>query len=197
MQKEKWKNHIEKLSKALQERNKESLVLIHEHYYHRIKGYITSSVGSDQDADDLTQDVFIELSKKSNQNNDYKNPIAYLFGITRNIIKRHIEKQNKSVQTIPITAIDKENTYKSEQKDSFEQILNSERKQIIEQAIAKLHPKSRQAIKLRFIDGLSIKEASEIEQCSPKVFSQRLYEGINTLKDIIFEHKNDTYKKIV
>jgi len=185
------------LSKALCERNEEALELIHEHYYHRIKSYIACSVGSGQDAEDLTQEVFVELSKKNDQNKEYDNPIAYLFGISRNIIKNYFQEKNQSVKTIPITTIDEDNTNQLEQNDSFEKMFLSERRQIIELAVAKLSPKTRQAIKLRFIDGLSVKEACAKEQCSPDVFSRRLYDGIKVLRTIIFQQKKDIYRKIV
>lgn len=187
--------HIGILSKALQTRNKEALEFIHTHYYHRIRSYVSGSVGSGQDAEDLTQEVFVELSRKNGQIKDIDNPEAYLFGISRNIINQYARKKKKSVKTIPIIPINEPNTYKTAKKDPFERILLSERKQIIEEAVQKLPPKSREAIKLRFIDGLNNKEASEKEECTKEVFCRRLYEGIKILRKIVLEHKNYSLKK--
>ena len=56
--------------------------------------------------------------------------------------------------------------------------------EIIEETIAKLPPKSREAIKLRFINGLNLKEAAENSGCTESAFRERLCYAIKALQKI-------------
>ncbi len=195
MPQENTSKHIEMLSKALKERNKEALEYIHTHYYHRIRSYISASIHSGQDAEDLTQNVFTELCKKNGQNKNYDNPEAYIFGISRKIINQYARNNNKSVKTIPITSINEPNTDKTGQKDIYERILLSERKQIINDAVEKLPPKAREAIKLRFIEGLSSKEAAQKAGCPQKSFRRLLSLAVKALRIRTDGMKNTSLKR--
>lgn len=178
---------IEMLSDALKKRDRSAIEFIHEHYYHRIKRYISDTVHSNQDVDDLTENVFLELCKKNGQNKDkdYNNPEAYLIGIAKNQICQYNKKNSELAKIIPIAIINVLNKDTSEKKNPYEQILLSENKQLIEQAVEKLPPKEREAIKLRLIEDLSYEQAAQKAKCSKMIFYTRFYKGLQFLKKIL------------
>jgi len=75
------------LKRAICQQDRTALAFLHTKYYSRMMHYIASHVNSVQDAEDLTQDVFIELCKGNGSFNGCENAEKYLFGIARNIIR--------------------------------------------------------------------------------------------------------------
>lgn len=173
------------LKRAISERDRTALAFLHKKYYSRMKNYIASNVSSVVDAEDLTQDVFVELCKGNGSFNGCENAEKYLFGIARNIIRSYFRKKAGSVKTIPIVSIDQPDAKHRAAQNlvPLHQILSQERRQIIENAIAQLPPKAREALKLRFIDGLSSKEAAQKAGCTIEVFQARLKFGIKKLRE--------------
>ena len=158
---------------AMTRRDRKALASLHAKYYPRIKYYIASRLVSTADTEDLAQDVFTELCKSNGQHDRIGDPEQYIFGIARNLIRQFYRKRAKSIKTIPIEEIGSV---------PAEPAIASTPKTTISEIIAQLSPTSRQAIKLRFIDGLSPAEAAKIARCPVEVFYQRVYKGLKTLK---------------
>ena len=151
-------------------------------YYPEIKRYIASKVRNPDDAEDMTQYVFLEFYQKSNGDGVLHNPKAYLFGIARKIIGRYHSKKHKESGFLQIdTEMTDRLSYNNYNKDSKAGELIEE----IETIISQLPPKARQSVELRLINNLSPAEAAQKSDCSVDRFYDRFHEGMKILKEII------------
>ena len=172
------------LNSLTRRRDKKAVAALHKKYFSQIKHHITSRIGSVADAEDLAQDVFVEFYKGNGCYRENGNPEKYLFGIARNLVRGYYRKKVKSVRMIPIEEISPPTVLHDTQPhfDPVNVAENQELKKIIENAVAKLPPKARQALELRFIKGLDSKEAAKKAGCTAKVFRDRLYYAITILR---------------
>ena len=151
-------------------------------YYSGIKRYITSRIRNPDDAEELTQCVFLEFYQGNNRGDNLQNPEAYLFGIARKLIGRYYSQKDKESESLQIdTEITDKLSYDNYNKDSQTRELIED----IDNIISELPPKTREAVELRLIDNLSYKEAAQKANCSIGIFYDRFYEGLKILKEKI------------
>jgi len=172
------------------------LAALHAKYYAIIRHYIASRVDSAAAAEDLTQDVFLELCKKNGQHDVITDPEAYVFGVARNIIRRYYRKRAKSIQTIPIEEIGPiaAGHHRRQHSDPITRIQKQELTKAIEEFLAGLSPKLRRAFKLRFIDGLTTEQAAKKCRCSPNTFHGRIQYGLERIR-MHLNKQNESPKK--
>ena len=174
------------LERAIYRRDRKAVAVLHAKYYVHMKRYIASRISSMADANDLAQNVFVELCKGNGRYDGRGSVERYLFGIAKNAIRKYHRERTSSIKTIPIDSVYPIDTGEVQQyRGPARQIEAQELKIAIEEAVAKLSPKAREAIKLRFIDGLSNKQAAQKAGCTPGTFRFRLFHAIGTLRKTI------------
>ena len=149
-------------------------------YYPGIKRYIVSRIRNPDEAEDLTQRVFLEFYQNNNGDRDIQNPKAYLFGIARNLVGDYYSQKNRQSRFL---RIDSEITERISN-DNYGK--NSRARDLIEEIeaiISQLPPKAREAVELRLVDDLSYKEAARKADCPVGMFYDRFYEGMKILKE--------------
>jgi len=171
------------LKRAICQQDRKALTLLYVKYYPHIKYYISSRINSVADAEDLAQDVFVELCKGHGSYNGCENTEKYLLGIAKNIIRRYLRNRANSIKTARTDSISNVAVIINirQHRASTGQIESQELNKSVEEAIEKLPSKASQALKLRFIDGLSPKEASKKAGCSVNTFYQRVHSGIKAI----------------
>ncbi len=183
-----------RLKRALYQRNKQALCALHEKYFAKIVRYIATCINSITDAEDIAQDIFVELCKSSDlyDDHDEQNADAYLFGVAKNFIRQYRRNKNRQPKTVPIGSINEPsaNFDIQQNKDLPKTISLKDFKKTIEDAMDQLPPKAQEAIKLRFIEKLSTKEAAEKAGCPVQVFCQRVYDAKKRIKK--FKDGSDT-----
>lgn len=151
-------------------------------YYSEIERYIASRLSNPNDAEDLTQRVFLEFYQNNNGDGDIQNPKAYLFGIARKMVGRYHSKKRKESGFLQInTEMTDRLSYNNYNKDSRTGELIEE----IETIISQLPPKARKSVELRLINHLSPAEAAQKSNCSVDRFYDRFHEGMKILKEIM------------
>jgi RNA polymerase sigma factor (sigma-70 family) len=149
-------------------------------YYSEIKRYIASRIRNPDDAEDLTQRVFLEFYQNNNGDGDIQNPKAYLFGIARKQISRYRSQKHKESGFLQIdTEMTDRLSYDNYNKDSKTANLIED----IETIISQLPPKAREAVELKLVDDLSPEEAAQKSDCSIDRFYDRFHEGMKILKE--------------
>jgi len=183
--KRKWKSEADAIKTqdrillrlAIQDRNREAIRQVNTIYYPNIKRYIASRIDSIEDVEDLTQMVFLKFARKRD-NEEYHSAEAYLLKIAQDLAALYYRNRSKQPNTISIDAICE--IASDVQQKPAEQISQQELRSLI----ARLPPKTKEAIRLIFIEGLSLKEAAESTDCSLHTFCQRIYEGKKILKKL-------------
>lgn len=170
------------LKRAINRKDRKALGELHSKYYRKIKRYIASRISSIADAEDLTQNLFFELCKSNGTYKGHQNAEAYLLGVAKRLIALYHRNQNKQIRTISINSMDE--IAADIQRKPSEQISQQKLREL-KDTIARLPPKTQEAISLRLIEGLSIQEAAKRTGCSIHTFCQRIYQA----KKIIVELK--------
>lgn len=174
------------LQRAVENRDKGAIHQINTVYYLNIKRYIASRVDSIEDVEDLTQSVFLEFFEKNDAvYKQYRSPEAYLLKIAQNLIAQHYHKQNKQIPTIPIDSVDELSIIDEIPRYEISKAkLSSQERKIVLVLINQLPPKAQEAAKLRFIEGLSPKNAAKKCGCSTNTFYQRTIAGLKAIRKL-------------
>jgi len=174
------------LKRAVCQQDRDALALLHIKYYEKLKHYIAYHINFIEDAEDLAQDVFVELCRGKVPYDGNGNVKRYLYGIARNTIHRYNRRRRKSPRTISIDWTSNLGcNYDIQQPlSATEQISSQKIKRLIEDFEAQLSPKAYEAIRLRYIEGLCPKEAAQKAVCSMKAFYSRLERAMQRLRKI-------------
>ncbi len=122
----------------------EAISIIYEEYFDRVYRYIAGRVG-EQDAEDLTQDVFIKvMSSLPKIRGDSIS--SYIFKVARN---RVIDFLRRKKEPVPRNLPSQEGDYAEERED-------------LRRAMEKLTDLQREVLILRFFSDLPIKEVARI-----------------------------------
>ena len=171
------------LAKVIRKKDRKALAQLHRIYYSRLKRYIASCIKSFPDAEDLTQNLFFELCKGNEHYDSQRDAEAYLFGIARNLVNRYHRDRCKYPQTVQI-----EKTMEIAASSSAQQsqpISLSQLEKLLEDTTEQLPPKAKEAIRIRLIEGLPVKEAAQKCGCSTDAFYKRFnaaFKALETMK---------------
>jgi len=157
--------------------------LLYENYAAEIFTFINGRVQQKQDAEDLTDEVFVRAWKALSNYKDEGKPFSsFLYRIARNLIVANYRKEDQwQVRSIDTTslmaAVDK-----GPAELHAEEVLQEE----LHIAISKLKPDHRDIIVLRFIEGMSISEIAEYTGRSAgtlRVINHRALKALRTIID--------------
>ena len=136
---------------------------------------------SDRDvALDLMQETFMKTWRYLQEGKDIHDVRAFLYKVANNLIIDFYRKK-KSVSLDEITEGD-ENSFQPTD-DSFEEIFSKAELQQIMKMIQNLEEPYRQAIIMRYIDGLSPQEIAEIIGESANNISVRITRGLEKIRE--------------
>ncbi|MDH4238976.1 MAG: sigma-70 family RNA polymerase sigma factor [Phycisphaerae bacterium] len=168
------------LRRAIYDKDREALGRLHSIYYSRIKRYIVSRINSIPNAEDLSQNVFLELCKGNSHYDGQRDAEAYLFGIARNLIRHYHRNKRKYLHTVQLEAArDFAISYDAQQ---YQPPSLKQLRQHLDEAIKQLPPKAKNAIRARLIEGLSPTEAAQKAGCSIQAFYNRFDAALKALE---------------
>lgn len=150
--------------------NEKSLEVLIKRYLKPIYSFAFQFVGNSQEAEDITQEVFIKMWRNLKKFNKKKNFKTWIFTIAKNTC---LDWQKKK-KTLPL----------------FESIGNSISFSIgflekdLQKAIGNLSPKYRQVLLLRYNEDLTFRQIAEILGESVNTVKSRHRRAINLLKKL-------------
>ena len=149
--------------------------VLYRRYFSRIARYCARSGGDSADAEDLAQQVFVELTRAKVP----EEPLPYLQAIARNVLAQYRRRRagekaalagyRRHTELATEGAKSSDATRDLAQGDSRESV-----KGILMAVVRKLPPRDAQLVTLRFIEGLSVREVAQRMNCSPNAVSKRL-----------------------
>ena len=157
----------------------ESISKIYREYYLDVYRFLICFSGNQHDAEDITQEVFIRvLNNLSNFNSSSSNLKTWIFSIAKHAAVDHYRKKK-------FVSIFKDGFFKqiaSTDKDPNELMEQNQMKKRVHEAVSKLKPNYRTVVILRSINEFSIKETSEILQCSESKVKVDYHRALKELK---------------
>lgn len=173
------KGYIEAVSRG-DEQAFESLFL---HYFPRIKGFISGILQNEEEAEDISQDIFVSMWQNRERLTNIENLNAYLFRIAKNTVFRHIERsllfKDYQQQTEHAAFVSGEN-------DSIEEELYAKELEfLISVAVEKMPPQRKQIYQMSRVDGLSNDEIATRLSISKRTVENHLTLALADIRKII------------
>jgi RNA polymerase sigma-70 factor (ECF subfamily) len=152
---------------------------LYENYLDTIYRYIYYRVQNHQDAEDLTETVFLKAWQKIPDYHLGKTPfVAWVYRIAHNSVIDHYRTRKEAVSL-------NEQLLVSDGKMNLEErILSNEQKQTLMEAIKRLSPLHQHVLVLRFINGLKPAEVAEVldrNVGAVRVLQHRALKALHTL----------------
>jgi RNA polymerase sigma factor (sigma-70 family) len=146
-------------------------------YTSRLKAFISKRVSSDEDAEDILQDVFVQLAEADRLSKPIEELTAWLFSVARNRITDWYRK--KKTDRLPEGQSEEDlldgmemisDFFDDEEMASDFEYMSGRMWTRLDQALDELPPKQRQVFELNELEGVSFAE-----------ISRRTGDSVNTL----------------
>ncbi|OCZ49828.1 RNA polymerase sigma factor [Dehalobacter sp. TeCB1] len=153
-------------------------------YHPYVFKFLVKLTGNDQLAEDLTQDIFIKVIRSID-----KFEIAgkarfstYIITMSKNIYIDYLRKEKRS---IPIDPLEYDFINDKSVPGFEDSVVNKIYSTDIMDQIEKLTEEQKMAIKLKYIEGLTLKEIGEMLNVEPKTVKSRIHNGMVKLKELL------------
>jgi RNA polymerase sigma-70 factor (ECF subfamily) len=146
--------------------------------------------GSEPIAEDVTQEVFMVLMREAHRYDTSRGSVAaYLYGIARNHVLRHLHRDRNSVQIIDETDEDGAAlaALMVAQDDPLGDLTRSETIESVRQAVLGLPAHYREVVVLCELHEMSYAEAAEVLGCAVGTIRSRLHRARALLLDRLRE----------
>jgi RNA polymerase sigma-70 factor (ECF subfamily) len=180
------------LIKELKKFNEEAFDYFVIKYQNMIISYINKILNNQDEAWNISQEVFISVFKNINTFREESSLKTWLFKIARNYSINRIKylsvrKVNKH-QSIEQKKENYPNYDISISENPFVKLKKKEEKELLDKALDKLKEKDKEIIILRDLNELNYDEISEILEISLGTVKSRLFRAREKLKEIIKEN---------
>lgn len=166
--------------RLIKNKNISSFEELFRFYYPRMRRYAIHFLQNEEEANDLIQDVFLQLWDRRDQLQEEKNIVAFLFTLLKNKCLNSLKKkvvENKYLQKQSL--FETERLYalsfaQSVDFKSMESQLNLE----IESLIAQMPEKCGMVFRLKWVEGKKIKEIATLLDISTTMVDKHLARGM-------------------
>ncbi len=158
-------------------------IIVHRHK-EKVRNIIYLTLGSNDDVDDIAQEVFITVYRNLNQFKFQSQFTTWLYRVTVNKCKDHLRKMKIRKIFSPIKDLDREVGYNI----SVEETNTAE---LVQDAIKKLPDKLRIPLLLKDIEGFSYQEIAETVQCEIGTVKSRIFRAREGLKYLLKPYEQE------
>jgi RNA polymerase sigma-70 factor, ECF subfamily len=170
------------IARGLRRRDPDLLDRLIEQYQHRLLRYLVYLSGNRAMAEDLFQETWIRVIERGHQYDGRHEFSTWLYAVARNLTIDHLRKKS------PVSLdglMDDEDHAPPEPADTqpmaWEVVQQHERAERINTALTGVPAEYREAIVLRFQDGLGLEEIAAVTGAPLGTVKSRLYRGLNML----------------
>ena len=183
------------LVEAFQNGDKQALIVLYRHNVKDLFRFIRKRVSSTQEAEDLTQDVFLEVCRTLKKAKIKKSFRSWLFGIATTKVKAHWQAKYR----MPLVAIEpllqtKQLSYKQSEFVLTKEDLQ-DKAQMVRRLLHVLPDKQAWVIRLRFDKGYSRKETAKELRTTENNIKVWQYRAPVSLRKYMSEVELEPHKK--
>jgi RNA polymerase sigma-70 factor (ECF subfamily) len=172
---------------GLKRRDPDLLDHLIEKYQHRLLRYLVSLTGHRELAEDFFQETWIRVLERGRQYDSRHEFSTWLFTIARNLAIDHMRrKQPTSLEAlsenddaapfeIPVTG----------QPTAFDVTVQREQNEQISAGMEQIVPEYREALVLRFQEGMSLDEIARVTGAPLGTVKSRIYRGLSALEPLM------------
>ncbi len=170
------------IARGLRHRDPDLLDRLIEQYQHRLLRYLHYLTGNRETAEDLFQETWIKVLERGSQYDSKHNFSTWLFAIGRNLAIDLLRR--KKVVSLDSMADEDDapvDVADTAQISAFELVSRHELRVRVIAGLSAIQPEYREAVVLRFHEGLSLDEIAEVTGAPLGTIKSRLYRGLNAL----------------
>lgn len=161
--------------------NDSAFVELHELYERRIYFFALKRMSDPSDAEDVTQEVFLQVFRGLAKFEGRSTLLTWMFGIAHNQICRRYRRRNAMVQSLDsdeLNALDSGETPADQRTDFVRILRNCSR--VLEE---KVPEQQREAFELRYLENKSTREIAQEMGKSPQAVKISLFRTRRTLAE--------------
>lgn len=152
-------------------------------HHTRIYGLTKKMLGNIEDAEDATQETFLQAYKSIKSFRFQSKFGTWLYQVALNTCKQHLRKSKYRDKLIEAYTEESAAHEVSDEREIPErQIIKTEQQAQVQAAIDRLPPKQREIVTLYYLQHFKYKEIAEILNCSIGTVSSRLNLAMQNLK---------------
>jgi RNA polymerase sigma-70 factor (ECF subfamily) len=179
------------IARGLRRRDPDLLDRLIEQYQHRLLRYLIHLTGRRELAEDLFQETWIRVLERGHQYNDKYAFSTWLFSVARNLAIDHMRRKQpasldglmhddaapdgKAQFDVPATG----------QPSAFDVTMQREQNQQISAGMQHLPAEYREALVLRFQEGMSLEEIATVARVPLGTIKSRIYRGLSALEPFL------------
>jgi len=153
-------------------------------YFDRIHRAALVLSGNPWDADDLAQETFLVFAKDADRFEGRSKLYTYLYGILLNLERRERRKGGLRRRKLQVIA-DRQTAAESATPAADAPAEAAEWKESLWSVVARLPDGQRQALVLRFSEGLAYEQIAQVLECPLGTVKSRIHHALRTLKSMI------------
>jgi RNA polymerase sigma factor (sigma-70 family) len=148
-----------------------------------LRAYLSRSLPSQVDVDDLVQDTYVRLLKAKGKRS-IRHTKGLLFAIARNLVHDFFRQKNDA-NVVPITENDAVCVFLGNDENLVEAVCRREELALLTDAINSLPERCREVIMLRKIKGLSQREIAELLGIAEHTVESLAAKGVRRCADYL------------
>ncbi len=149
-------------------------------YYPKVKSFLVGMLGNDDDAEDLAQDVFVNLWNGRKSLSDVHNLNAYVYQTVKHVLFSFINRKKAIFQTDIETAYDLPSSENTECLTYINELHT-----IIDHVVNEMPPQRKLVFSMSRIEGMSIEEISEKLGISKRTVETHISLALSTLRKVV------------
>lgn len=180
------------LMKRIQQRDTEALEELYNLYKRLLFGMVISIVKKREEAEDLLQEIFIQIwSKADSFNPDRGNTYSWIVTVAHNkAIDRIRSKGYKAQKKQSVSIHEPLFSLEGDKHDPMETTIFSDRAELVKKALDEIPEKQRNVIKIAYYRGLTQTEIADHLDIPLGTVKTRTRQGMIKLKRILGEYIN-------
>lgn len=172
----------EEIARLIQNGEKEKFGILMERYSKKLSRYGTKFLSSEENIEDIVQDVFISTFQNINKFNPALTFSSWIYRIAHNAFVNGLKKQQKNA--LPDFDFDIFVSHLVYEDPAIQEKEHEEMQKIIAIGLDELKPKYKEVIILHYIEDFSYKKISDILQIPTSTVGVRVKRAKEALKKI-------------
>ncbi len=170
------------IARGLRRRDPELLDRLIEQYQHRLLRYLVYLSGSRELAEDLFQETWVRVMERGHQYNGRHEFSTWLYAVARNLTLDYLRKKSP-VSLDGLIANGEHAGFEAAdtRPSAWDLVAQREHSERISTALSGIRAEYREAIVLRFQDGLALEEIAAVIGAPVGTVKSRVYRGLDML----------------